>query len=73
MIRTQVQEWRENMLRMRKRTVAASVAAALAAAVPALAMAADGPGKCGKGKRWDAESQTCVPKPKAPGSGAAVE
>ncbi len=27
-------------------------------------------GKCGKGKRWDADSQTCVPKRPSTGSGS---
>ena len=44
--------------------------AGLFAAVTPVVLAADGPGKCGKGKRWDKETQTCVPKPRGSGSGS---
>jgi hypothetical protein len=50
------------------RLVLVGLAAALLAGPPA-AMAQDaGAGKCGKGKRWDADKKTCVPKPAGSGS-----
>ncbi len=57
---------------MRKVTIInAALAALLAATLPALA--AEEAGKCGKGKRWDKETQTCVPKPPSTGSGTSIE
>lgn len=44
--------------------------ALLAAASMVPALAADGPGSCGKGKIWDADQNKCVAKPARPGSHA---
>ncbi len=34
------------------------------------AVAAEGPGRCGKGKVYNPDTQSCVPKPKSSGSGS---
>jgi hypothetical protein len=53
---------------MMKRFATAAMLVALAAfSAPAMA---EGSGKCGKGKKWDAESQSCVKKPRSGGTGS---
>ena len=56
------------MREMVKRTLIAVVVMALAGALGVAK--AEGPGTCGKGKRWNPDTQSCEKKPRSPEPGS---